>query len=111
VLLGGRQRCGVLVVGALDRRATWFDWSHPELILAFGKASLLTGHVPRVRSLLFAGLADFYPGLQERRAIFDLLSRMHRGGLRLLAGSTGWAEKLVFAAHWAAFAAIDAGTR
>ena len=110
VLLGrGDNAAAYEWLEALDhRRDLISDWKLiPGLILALGKASLLTGHIPRVRRLLFAGLGDFYPGLEQRRAIFDLLRRMHRGGLRLLAGRAGWAEKLVFAAHWAAFTAID----
>lgn len=75
----------------------------PEAALALGRAALLTGRVPEFKRSLFAGLRTFYVSAPARRALFDLLRRAHRGGLRLLAGPAAPSDKLVFAAHWAGF--------
>lgn len=75
----------------------------PDLALALGRSALLTGRVPEFKQSLFAGLRSFYLSLDGRRALFDLLRRAHRGGLRVLAGSAALPDKVVFAAHWAAF--------
>ena len=76
----------------------------PDLALALGRAALLTGRVPEFERSLFAGLRSFYVSLAGRRALFELLRRAHRGGLRVLGGPAPAGDKIVFAAHWAALA-------
>jgi ADP-heptose:LPS heptosyltransferase len=75
----------------------------PEAALALGRAALFTGRVPEFKRSLFRGLRTFYVSAAARRALFDLLLRAHRGGLRLLAGPAAPGDKVVFAAHWAGF--------
>ncbi len=73
----------------------------PDLILALGRTSLLTGEAFFFKSLLFDGLRAFYTNLDERRTILRLLRRTYRGTLgTLLNREPSPFEKLVFVTHW-----------
>jgi ADP-heptose:LPS heptosyltransferase len=75
----------------------------PEIVLGLARLSLLTGRVREFRGILFDGLRTFYPGLSERAAVASGLSRVSRGGARLLLGNAGAADKLIFGIHWLYF--------
>jgi hypothetical protein len=81
------------------RRDLVSDWKvHPEIVLALGRTSLHCGRVLSFKRLLFDSLRSFFPGLDERRAIVDLLCRAYPRG-RWLSGDPSPGDKAVLAAH------------
>lgn len=85
------------------RRDLISDWKvYPEIVLALARTALLSGRYVSFKRLLFDGLRSFYPGLDERRAILDLLRRTYPGG-RWILGEPSLGEKALLAAHWAFF--------
>lgn len=86
-----------------ERRHLISDWkAYPEIVLALGRSALLTGRFSTFKRLLFDGLRSFYPGLEERRAILDLVRRMYPRG-RWILGEPSLGEQALLATHWAFF--------
>lgn len=99
----GRVREAHVELGALYQRPDLISDRNvvPEILRALGRTALQVGEAPLFKRLLFDGLRAFYTNLDERRAILDLLCRVHRGARRVLFDrGTRPADKLLFTVHW-----------
>jgi ADP-heptose:LPS heptosyltransferase len=99
---GGDAEEGHALRSALYRRLDLVAGRHAvaDLTLALARSALATGRPAEGRRVLFQGLRAFFTGLGPRRELVDLLARVHRGALRVLAADASAGDRLLFAIHW-----------